>query len=381
LGIGSLEELAQLAFYATPVQGAMMNGRSSFRTGSPVHNADGAKLSMVDKHLDPSEALEGFAQGLYVEAFSALVALINRSISSTARTISSIVAVDTPGFQNPATTTTSTTSSKAATFQDLCHNYTQERLQLLFHDTHITAQLNRYAQEHIDITLEGGTGEEEMPSPEPLVDLLDRAPQSAVARAQSATNLRDVERRGFLWLLDDEALVSTTSEDELLDKLSAMYNDRVFEKLFTRPEGTAGSRKQLMIHHGQGTNSVLYDLDGWLKSAREMPTTRNAALALTESTKEEMASLFRSCRGPLPTTVSGSVAGIEGSQSLRRASSIRRTFTSGTAGIKRKSLALQLKFQVVSFFFGIFGIYFVYRFWHLANNWICFCFVQKCRTG
>ncbi|XP_046442459.1 unconventional myosin-XVIIIa-like isoform X2 [Daphnia pulex] len=345
LGIGSLEELAQLAFYATPVQGAMMNGRSSFRTGSPVHNADGAKLSMADKHLDPSEALEGFAQGLYVEAFSALVALINRSISSTARTISSIVAVDTPGFQNPATTTTSTTSSKAATFQDLCHNYTQERLQLLFHDTHITAQLNRYAQEHIDITLEGGTGEEEMPSPEPLVDLLDRAPQSAVARAQSATNLRDVERRGFLWLLDDEALVSTTSEDELLDKLSAMYNDRVFEKLFTRPEGT-DSRKQLMIHHGQGTNSVLYDLDGWLKSAREMPTTRNAALALTESTKEEMASLFRSCRGPLPTTVSGSVAGIEGSQSLRRASSIRRTFTSGTAGIKRKSLALQLKFQV-----------------------------------
>ena len=64
--------------------------------------------------------------------------------------------------------------------------------------------------------------------------------------------------------------------------------------------------------------------------------------------REDMANLFRSCRGTsLPITVSGSVAGIEGSQSLRRASSIRRTFTSGTAGIKRKSLALQLKFQVV----------------------------------
>ncbi|KAI9561532.1 hypothetical protein GHT06_012491 [Daphnia sinensis] len=343
LGIGSLEELAQMAFYATPVQGLIMNGRSSFRTASPVHES-AKSSSLADKHLDPTEALEGFAQGLYVEAFSALVALINRSISSTARTISSIVAIDTPGFQNPGTTS-NPMGERAATFQDLCHNYTQERLQLLFHDTHITAQLNRYAQEHIDITLESGTGEEEMPSPEPLVDLLDRSPQSAVARAQSATNLRDVERRGFLWLLDDEALVSTTSEDELLDKLSAMYNDRAFDKLFTRPEGV-GSRKQLMIHHGQGTNSVLYDLDGWLKSAREIPTTRNAALALTESTKEEMASLFRSCRGPLPTTVTGSVAGIEGSQSLRRASSIRRTFTSGTAGIKRKSLALQLKFQV-----------------------------------
>jgi hypothetical protein len=30
----------------------------------------------------------------------------------------------------------------ATTFQDLCHNYTQERLQLLFHETTITAQLN-----------------------------------------------------------------------------------------------------------------------------------------------------------------------------------------------------------------------------------------------
>ena len=65
------------------------------------------------------------------------------------------------------------------------------------------------------------------------------------------------------------------------------------------------------------------------------------------SIREDLAALFRTCRGPLPITVSGSVAGIEGSQSLRRASSIRRTFTSGTAGIKRKSLALQLKFQVV----------------------------------
>ena len=77
LGCGSLEELAQLAFHAAPVQ--VLNGRSSFRTGSPVHGAD-SKSSLFDKHLDPNEALEGFAQGLYVEAFSALVALINKFV-------------------------------------------------------------------------------------------------------------------------------------------------------------------------------------------------------------------------------------------------------------------------------------------------------------
>lgn len=42
----------------------------------------------------------------------------------------------------------------------------------------------------------------------------------------------------------------------------------------------------------------------------------------------------------------GSVVGIEGNQSLRRASSIRRTFTAGTAAIKRKSVCLQVKFTV-----------------------------------
>ena len=46
------------------------------------------------------------------------------------------------------------------------------------------------------------------------------------------------------------------------------------------------------------------------------------------------------------TSLSGSVAGLEGSHSLRRMSSMRRTFTSGQAGIKRNSVALQVKFQV-----------------------------------
>lgn len=207
--------------------------------------------------------------------------LLSRSISSTAHTITSIVLVDTPGFQNPATVCDQPESAPGATFQDLCHNYVQERLQLLFHDSHFTAQLNRYAQEHIDITVEGGLNEEENSSPEPLVDMLDRAPQSAVARA-SNTSLRDLDRRGFLWLLDDEALLSqSSSEEELLDKFSTMYQDRAFEKLFTRGSG----KNQLVIHHNQGTNSVSYNLDGWLKAARENPTTRNAAIALTESNK------------------------------------------------------------------------------------------------
>jgi myosin-18 len=58
--------------------------------------------------------------------------------------------------------------------------------------------------------------------------------------------------------------------------------------------------------------------------------------------------LFVSVRGlGVSSALGGSVVGIEGTQSLRRASSIRRTFTTGTAGIKRKSVCLQVKFTVV----------------------------------
>ena len=64
--------------------------------------------------------------------------------------------------------------------------------------------------------------------------------------------------------------------------------------------------------------------------------------------RESLSRLFVFSRGPVSNTISGSVVGIEGSQSLRRASSIRRAFTTGTAGIKRKSVCLQVKFTVVS---------------------------------
>jgi myosin-18 len=46
--------------------------------------------------------------------------------------------------------------------------------------------------------------------------------------------------------------------------------------------------------------------------------------------------------------VSGSIVGMEGSTSLRRVGSMRRTFMSGTAGLKKRSMCLQVKFQVDS---------------------------------
>ena len=97
----------------------------------------------------------------------------------------------------------------------------------------------------------------------------------------SISNLRDIDRRGFFWLLDEEALMTNSSEDELLNKMSAMYKEREFERLFTR----GPDKNQMLIHHFQGTNSVMYNTEGWLKAARENPISRNASIILTESHK------------------------------------------------------------------------------------------------
>jgi myosin-18 len=40
-----------------------------------------------------------------------------------------------------------------ATFEELCHNYTNERLQLMFHDRTIASLYEKYAQEQVECDL------------------------------------------------------------------------------------------------------------------------------------------------------------------------------------------------------------------------------------
>lgn len=62
-----------------------------------------------------------------------------------------------------------------------------------------------------------------------------------------------------------------------------------------------------------------------------------------------ISSLFAG-RAGTALVLSGSVAGLEGGSqlALRRATSMRKTFTTGMAAVKKKSLCIQIKLQVVS---------------------------------
>ncbi|XP_063988212.1 unconventional myosin-XVIIIa isoform X1 [Diachasmimorpha longicaudata] len=324
----TVEELSRIVFSTSGGSngGTPNGGRPTLRTPSPTDSG---------KDTPGLDALEGLLVGLYSEIFHCIAALINKSISSPVHTVSSMLLCDAPGFQNPASCGRQT----GANFEDLCHNYLQERLQFLFHYTALVAPKDRYAQEGIDVDYEEDYDEDCIGSPQALVSLLDRGQQSATMLRTSQSDLRQTERKGLLWLLDEEAVCSGGSDEAFLDRLFSHYGDRDHQLLLRKAPGT----NEFVLQHLQGTNPVLYSATGWIKAIRENPVTRSAITVLQESSREDISRLFVQARGAgVCGALSGSVPGIEGSQSLRRASSIRRTFTA----VKRKNACLQVKFTV-----------------------------------
>ena len=67
--------------------------------------------------------------------------------------------------------------------------------------------------------------EGDLSTPAPLVSTLDRPPASRLARS-SQTELRGAERRGLLWLLDEEALQPAPSDAGFLNTVMEMYSSR-----------------------------------------------------------------------------------------------------------------------------------------------------------
>ncbi|XP_055598007.1 unconventional myosin-XVIIIa isoform X6 [Uranotaenia lowii] len=320
LGI-SMDDLTTAAF---------SNATPKSNPGSPIKSPSmSEQTEVLTAALD---SLEGLVVGLYSEVMAAAVALVNKAISTSNNTIASILLIDTPGFQNPA----SCGQQTGASLSDLRHNYLQERLQLLFHHVTLVAPRNRYAQELVEVD----TGVLHDSNPGPLVNLLDKAPQNHVVRT-SQSNLRDQDKRGLLWLLDEEGMYPNSSDDTFIDRLFSSYGDRESQMLIRKGAGT----RQFILQHLQGTNPVLYSSSGWLKASHEHASTKCAISVLQDSTKAEIASLFTTGFTRSGGTVYfGSIVGTEGTQSLRRVSSIRRSFTS--AGIKRNSVMLQVKFTV-----------------------------------
>uniref|UniRef100_A0A8D0GSK7 Myosin XVIIIB n=1 Tax=Sphenodon punctatus TaxID=8508 RepID=A0A8D0GSK7_SPHPU len=279
------------------------------------------------------ECVEGMASGLYEELFSAVVSLINRSFSSTRLSMASIMVVDTPGFHNPR----HQKKDRAATFEELCHNYVHEQLQGLFYKRTFVSELERYREENIEVPFH-------LPELSPMTTVAVIDQNSTQLHIPPSGEADDP--KGLLWILDEEVLIQGSSDSSALDRLCSYFAKKGLDN-----EEQGSLRKceqvpQFEIFHQLGRDPVRYDLTGWVNKAKLNLSAENAIQVLQQSRIDDLQKLFLP-RSKMPL-ICRSMAGLEGNsqQALQRVGCVRKTFTSSFAAVKRKSVCAQIKLQL-----------------------------------
>ncbi|XP_026541266.1 unconventional myosin-XVIIIb [Notechis scutatus] len=282
---------------------------------------DGPKLSGV-------ECLEGMAAGLYEELFAAVVMLVNRSFSSSQLSMASLMVVDTPGFLSPR----HQKRKRAATFEEFCHNYGQERLQGLFYRASLESEVGRYQEENEE-------GPFDLPElwPASTVALVDQNPSQMPPSSGGPSE----DPQGLLWILDEEALMQGSSDSRALDRLCSAFGKEE-QGVLRRCEQPL----QFEVAHRLGKDPVRYDATGWVSKAKWNLSVQNAIQLLQQSKIGALRKVFLP-RAQVPL-LCRSVAGWEGhsQQALKRSGCLRKTFSGSFATVRRRSVCAQIKLQL-----------------------------------
>ncbi|XP_072003128.1 unconventional myosin-XVIIIb [Engystomops pustulosus] len=297
------------------------------RGGNQEEDAkSGPKMSGV-------ECVEGMAAGIYEELFAAIVSLINRSLSSSLLTLASIMVVDIPGFHNPR----HQKKERAATFEEMCNNYVQERLHCLSYKRTFSTPLERFNAENIEVPFE-------IPEDSPFktVSVIDQT--SSQINLQASNQME--EKKGLLWILDEEVLIQGSTDDNVINRLCSYYEIKGEDKQDHGPLRKCEQPLQFEIFHQLGQDPVRYDASNWINKAKLNLSAENAVQVLQQSKFDYVKDLF-SPRAKFPV-ICRSVAGMEGKsqQAMQRVSCVRKTFASSFAAVKRRSVCAQIKLQM-----------------------------------
>uniref|UniRef100_A0A8C2TCW5 Myosin XVIIIB n=1 Tax=Coturnix japonica TaxID=93934 RepID=A0A8C2TCW5_COTJA len=271
------------------------------------------------------ECVEGMASGLYEELFAALVSMINRSFSSQHLSVASIAVVDTPGFHNPR----HHGGQRAATFEELCHNYVHERLQGLFYERTFVMEMERYKEENVEVSFD-------LPEHSPLATLsiVDLNPSQVTGPGGGTWS------SAYAWSILSSARRVADAVQPHVAPLMAL--------LLFAGAGYVRRCEQALhfeIPHQLGTDPVRYDLAGWVSKAKLNLSAENASQLLQQSQLNALQELAMPRRG-VPR-VCRAVAGLEGCSqaALQRNACIRKVFASSLAAVRRRSVCAQLKLQ------------------------------------
>lgn len=90
------------------------------------------------------------------------------------------------------------------------------------------------------------------------------------------------DRRGILWILDEESVFPGATDSSFLDRVQ-MYHGEISTMGDSPLIKVLREDNQFSIFHCQRTLKVLYDANGWVKRAREHPSYRVVVQVMAES--------------------------------------------------------------------------------------------------
>lgn len=157
------------------------------------------------------------------------------------------------------------------------------------------------------------------------------------------------DRRGLLWILDEESVFPGATDASFLDRVHIYHGSG--ERGETPIVKVMKEDNQFVIYHCQRTLPILYDANEWVRKAREHPSFRVVVNTLAASKRPGIASIFQG-RGVAASATSLGTSQLKADtqRSLSRSGASQgsgMSFTSPSSGIKKSSLCLQTKFKVV----------------------------------
>uniref|UniRef100_A0A158R4R5 Unconventional myosin-XVIIIa n=1 Tax=Syphacia muris TaxID=451379 RepID=A0A158R4R5_9BILA len=269
------------AQYAASLLGVPVDQLSNavFRGGNQTMNSSSInRFSMSHRTVTGQDALNNFISTLYSQLFAAVVMLLNRGLANTNQSVHSTISIlDYPG--NNFNSAWIESDTKVSGLTDLIYNYLNERIAELCYEKKFTEPLELYAREHVDVDLQAPHLR-----PHYVTRLIDQKQQLVNC---VDIEMRSEEKRGLLYILDEEAFFPGATDDSFFERIFIHFDE---SRIIRRGSAT----RQFVIGHGIGTSQITYSVNGWIKAAQAGPTDPAALLLLHESRDSAVNSLFAS---------------------------------------------------------------------------------------
>ncbi|RYP86174.1 hypothetical protein DL769_000786 [Monosporascus sp. CRB-8-3] len=214
-------------------------------------------------------SIDALAKGIYERGFADLVTRINRQLDRTGLGIDDshfIGVLDIAGFE----------IFEENSFEQLCINYTNEKLQQFFNHHMFVLEQEEYAREQIEWKfIDFGR------DLQPTIDLIELS-----------------NPIGIFSCLDEDCVMPKATDKSFTEKLNALWDKKSTKFRQARP----GSKHGFILTHYAA--EVEYSTEDWLEKNKD-PLNDNVTRLLAESSDKHIANMFADCAADFEDDNSG----------------------------------------------------------------------------